>query len=141
MPKKTYRIWRIDPVKKAIAPLLLDASKRDYALHLQRLVRAEQLGHRMLVDIGGTKLCVAADARAEEGQVGWRLRGVKGITASIGVLFGQGSTGGLISAPCDREWIDRHLVWTSPEETDDADADDVDGTLVMVSDEEPDDGA
>lgn len=119
---KTYRIWRLDPGKRAIAPLALDAKQKDFALTIQRMCRAEQLGHQFLVDVDGVKLCVASDARAEEGQPGFRFRGMKPVTAGIGVLFGS-EKGGLIGAPVDRAWIDRHLVWTSPEETD---ADEVD---------------
>jgi hypothetical protein len=118
MPKKTYRIWRLDPAKRAIAPLALDGKQRDFALTLQRLCRANQLGHSFLVDFDGVRLCVASDARAEEGLPGFRFRGAKPVTAGIGVLFGQGENGGLVGAPIDRAWIDRHLVWTSPAETD-----------------------
>lgn len=118
MPKKTYRIWRIDPAKKAIAPLMLDAGQRNFALTLQRMCRAGQLGHNFVADVGDVRLCVASDAQAEEGQPGFRFRGTKPVTAGIGVLFGQGAGGGLVAAPVDREWIDRHLVWTSPAETD-----------------------
>jgi len=125
MGKKAYRIWRIDPAKKAIAPLALDASKKDFALTIQRLCRASALGHRALCDIEGVKLCVAADAQADEGQPGFRFRGVEGVTAGIGVLFGQGQGGGLVAAPVDKNWIARHLVWTDPAETDEDSADDV----------------
>ena len=118
MPKTTYRVWRLDPHRKAIAALPLDAGQKNFALTIQRLCRAGALGHTHLVDVDGVKLFVASDAQAEEGQPGFRFRGLKPVTAGIGVLFGQGRNAGLIAAPVDREWIDRHLEWTSPAETD-----------------------
>lgn len=121
---KTYRVWRLDPARKTIASLLLNGNQRDFALTFQRFCRARQLGHNFIVDIGGVKLCVAGDAQAEEGLPGFRFRGARPMTAGIGVLFGQGEGGGLVAAPVDRAWIDRHLVWTSPAETD-ADEDEV----------------
>ena len=121
MKKKSYRVWRLDPAKQAIAPLLLDAKQRDFALTMQRMCRASQLGHTFLAEVDGVRLFVASDAQAEEGICGFRFRGCKPITAGIGVLFGQGDSQGLIEAPVDRRWIDRHLVWTSPSETDEVD--------------------
>lgn len=118
MASTHYRVWRLDPHKKAIAPLMLSRKKKDFALTIQRMCRAAQLGHAFLIDVDGVKLCVASDAQAEEGQPGFRFTGTSTVTAGIGVLFGQGAGGGLVAAPVDRAWIDRHLVWTSPAETD-----------------------
>lgn len=118
MAKKSYRIWRIDPAKRAIAPLALDVKVQNFALHLQRLCRAATLGHKFLCEVNGGKLCVAGDAGADDGGLGFRFRGITGTTSGIGVLFGQGGNGGLIGAPVDKEWIERHIVWTSPAETD-----------------------
>lgn len=119
MAKKSYLIWRINPENKAIAPLLLDANKPDFALAIQRYCRASSLGHREVCMVDDVPLIVACDAQAEEGQPGFRFRG-SGIeaTAGIGVLFGQGKHGGLCAAPVKRDWIERHIVWTTPEETD-----------------------
>lgn len=115
--KLNYRIWRLDPHRQAIAPLLLDAKMKDFSLEIQRITRAAVVGHIILGDINGVKLAVAADATADKGQPGFQLTGFGEPTSGIGVLFGS-INGGLTEAPITREWLAEHLVWTSPEETD-----------------------
>ena len=132
MPKASYLVWRINPDNKTIAPMLLDATKKDFALVLQRMIRATALGHRHLLDVDNTRLLVAADAEATDTICGWRIRGTSETTAGIGVLFGQGPNGGLIAAPVDRKWIERHIVWTSPEETGQDEGEDDVGDLATL---------
>jgi hypothetical protein len=120
--KLNYRIWRIDPHRRAIAPLLLDAKKKDFGLEIQRMIRADVLGHIILGDINGVSLAVAGDASAEKGQPGFQLTGFGEPTSGIGVLFGS-INGGLTEAPITREWLDLHLVWTDADETDAEEAD------------------
>lgn len=125
MKIKGYLVWRLNPEKGLIAPLRLPRTTKNFALDIQRLCRAAQLGHRHICDVDGIPLYVAADAAGEEGQPGFRFRGASNeITAGIGVLFGMGENGGLISAPVDRKWLDRHVVWATPQEAD-ADPEDV----------------
>lgn len=126
MSKQGYLIWRINPEKKAIAPLLLDQKKKNFAIDIQRFCRAAVLGHKIVCKINDVSLALAADAQADEGQPGFRFKGIEGEpTAGIGVLFGVGEGGGLIASPANRAWIERHIVWTTPEETD---ADPADGS-------------
>ena len=119
MSKKGYLVWRLNPNGKLIAPLRLSESTKNFALDIQRLCRAGQLGHRHVCDVDGIPLYVASDAAAQEGLPGFRFRGAAvEITAGIGVLFGLGKGGGLISAPVSKEWIKQHVVWATPAETD-----------------------
>ena len=117
--KLNYRVWRINPHNKAIAPLLLDGSRKDFGLDIQRMIRAGTLGHIRLGEINGVELRIAADAGAQKGQPGVRFTGVdfEKPTSGIIVMFGS-IRGGLCPAPVDKAWLEEHIVWTSIEETD-----------------------
>jgi hypothetical protein len=138
MPRQ-IRVIRVDPVKQHFTPMLIEGG-RDLARPIQRAIRAQQLGWRELCrieetrlmgvrdkadgrgtetfDAGPTPLIVAADAMAEMGTPGFRMRGQSESTAGISVLFGQGPGGGMIDCPVDVEWMNRHLVWLTGTEAD-----------------------
>ena len=116
---KGYLIWRINPVSRTIAPLRLDKWRKNFALDIQRICKASHLGHMKVCDVDEKPLMLAADARAEEGQPGFRFKGCSpDVTAGIGVLFGMGEKGGLVGVPVNREWVLQHIVWVDAEEAD-----------------------
>lgn len=135
---KNHRVFRLNPKNFAIAPMGLSTKRKDYSLDIQRMCRANRLGHQHICDVNGVPLYVAADAEAAEGQGGFRFRGTKAVTAGIGVLFGRGPGGGLVSAPIDMQWLRSHLVWCTAEE---ADADKGDEIIVVEESDEVADGS
>lgn len=128
-------VIRIDPVKRQCAAVVIRG--RNLASDVRRLTRAKQLGHRHLLDIeerrlmgtrmgksgkqetydaGPTQLFVAADAMADDGQPGWRLKGGE-TTVGLSVLFGKGLNG-MVSTPVDLRWLAERLVWVDAETAD-----------------------
>lgn len=136
------RVIKIDPVKKTYVPMILEGGA-SFVRPIQRAIRAKQLGWKELCkiedqrlmgvrakadgpgtetfDAGPTPLIVAADAEAEKGTPGFRLRGGKP-TAGVSILFGQGIGGGMADCPVNTAWLDRLLVWLTPEEAEEDDA-------------------
>lgn len=137
MPR-SIRVIKIDPVKKTYVAMMLEGGN-SLVRPVQRTIRAKQLGWREVCtiletrlmgvrakesgigtetyDAGPTPLIVTCDAQAEEGQAGWRMRGGPAV-AGMALLFGKGLGGGMIDCPVGTDWLDRHLVWLTPEETD-----------------------
>lgn len=137
MPR-SIRVIKIDPFKKTYVTMLISGGN-SLVRPVQRTIRAKQLGWREICsiedtrligtrpksdgpgaetyDAGPTPLIVTCDAQAEEGQPGWRMRGGPA-TAGMALLFGKGIGGGMIDCPVDAEWLKRHLVWLTAEETD-----------------------
>lgn len=144
MPR-SIRVIKIDPEKRIFATVALEGGN-NLVRPIMRMLRAKQLGWFELClveearlmgkrqkvdsfdfetyDAGPTPLIVAADAQAEDGLPGWRLRGGKA-SAGRAILFGKGVGEGMINCPVDEEWLRRQLVWLTPEE---CDADEVDAT-------------
>lgn len=134
MSKLDVAVIRIDPYQRIFTKVVITG--RDFAQPMRRLTRAKQLGHRKLLDIeekriigqrqgpkgvetfddGPAMLHVAADADADKGKPGWRMRGGE-TTVGYSVLFGA-SKSGTITVPVDLEWVEKHLVWVDADEAD-----------------------
>lgn len=136
MSRFQVRAIKIDPFRKHFTPIVIPGANLQRAI--QRMLKAKQLGWFELCrieavrlmgtrqrengrgtetfDAGPMPLIVAGDALAEEGTPGFRFRGIGKSTAGYGLLFGQGPGGGMVNCPVDAEWLERHLVWLTPEE-------------------------
>lgn len=137
---KSIIIIRIDPVTRSIAKMKMPCG-RDATREVRRILRAEaraQIGWHRLVDIeekrltstvpdmrragatikvdaGPTPLIAAGLLDVADSSSVWRLRGCED-HAGIGILFGQGSGGGMVDVPVDVAWVERRIVWTAGED-------------------------
>lgn len=113
-------VYRIDPAKKAIAALRLPMHKRNFSKHYARMLRTRESTHKVILPNKepGRNLLVSAAQAVPAGVAGFRIRGTKEATAGLAVLSGSAVDGGILHCPVDLKWLERMIVWLSPEEMD-----------------------
>ncbi|MBX9816162.1 MAG: hypothetical protein K2X76_15800 [Sphingomonas sp.] len=115
---------RIDPVSRTIVPMKLRIG-RDATRKMRQMLGAktgEQIGWHQLIDV---ELTSAKDGKPEasvpliaaglldrdEGAPTWRLRGLAE-HSGIGMLFGRGPGGGMVSVPVNKDWVEKRIIWS-----------------------------
>jgi hypothetical protein len=111
---KSVRILRVDPNRRTVATMFLRAVK-DATPQLRKLVRANDIGSREIMQIDGKPLMCIAGLAVDESMKGWRMRGGDD-TGGVAVLTGRNEANVLIDVPISREWILSRLEWMDGED-------------------------
>ncbi len=113
-------VIKIDPDRRTVVKMLMRCG-HDATPAVRRMLKVQDVGHYELTRIQKQHveipLIVAAGTEVCEEMRGWRLRGGED-TAGIGLLFGKGPGGGMVSVPVDIAWVEREIVWLDGEQKD-----------------------
>lgn len=118
--KNRIVVIRIDPDRRAIARMTLKAGN-SATKEVCRLLRAKSAAARVLLDVDGVHLMVAARAEVDDEMKGWRLLGSED-TAGVGLLYG-GAQNAMVDVPVDLAWVEQRIVWMEAEAVEDRAAD------------------
>lgn len=105
-------VIRIDPVKRAVARLMLHAPRSPAMVlrNVKRLARAKVVQAREIVAMDPVPLMLAAGMDIDETMPGWAMPGLDD-TAGIGILFGRGPGGGMTDVPVSIDWVRKRVRW------------------------------
>lgn len=110
---KFITILRIDPEKRTIAMRQMRCGKNAIP-EVKRIVKAKDITARrisqVIVDGAEVPICIGVGIGLADEVKTWRVRGGE-FTAGIGIMFGQGPGGGMISVPVDVEWAKKMIIW------------------------------
>lgn len=110
--KRSVSIIRINPERRTIAKIAMKSAKSHLTgtREAKRIIRADVIGMRQILDMGAAALMVAGRMDVTESMAGWRFPGSEE-TAGISFLFGRGVGGGVVDCPVDIDWVTKRIIW------------------------------